>query len=371
MHRPTYAEVDLSAIRDNIKAIRARVGSKVKIMPAVKADGYGHGAVKVSQACLAGGADVLCVSCIDEAIELRDAGIDVTILILGCSTAEAAPEIVHHGISCTVCEPGFVQALSKEAVKQQKNVGIHLKIDTGMGRIGVLPTGAIELAHSASEMSGITIEGVFTHFPSSDESDSSFTISQINAFKKVISGIKRQGLGLPMAHASNSGGILAFPDANFDAVRPGIMIYGLYPSEEVARSIAVREALTLKTRIVFLKDADAGTSVSYGRTHILKSKSKIATLPIGYADGYSRALSNQGEAAVRGVRVPVIGRVCMDQILIDVTNVPGVEMGDEVVLYGGGYDFLSVSRIAEKIGTISYEVLCAIGKRVERVYVNE
>ena len=170
--------------------------------------------------------------------------------------------------------------------------------------------------------------------------------------------------------ASNSAGILAYPEADFDAVRPGIMIYGCYPSHDVPRTIPIREALTLKTRIVFLKQADVGASISYGRTHVVKRKSLVATLPIGYADGYSRLLSNQGEAAVRGVRVPVIGRVCMDQIMVDVTDVPGAQVGDEVTLYGGGYDYLSVSAIADKIGTISYEVFCNLGPRVPRVYRN-
>ncbi len=182
-----------------------------------------------------------------------------------------------------------------------------------------------------------------------------------------------RSLGIPglTAHASNSGGVLAFPEADFDGVRPGIMIYGHYPSAQTPKNIAIREALTLKTRIIFMKEATAGTTISYGRTHTLKRLSKVATLPIGYADGYSRLLSGQGEAAVRGVRVPVIGRVCMDQCMIDVTDVQGVSVGDEVVLYGGGYDYLSVTAIAEKIGTISYEVLCNIGQRVPRIYVNE
>ena len=370
MRRPTYAEVDLSAITDNIKAIRARVGAGVKIMPAVKADGYGHGAVQTSRACLAGGADVLCVSCIEEAVELREAGIETGVLIVGCSTPAVAESIVSYGADSAVCDLVFAQALSDAAAKQGKQASVHIKIDTGMGRLGAPAEGAIEFVQAVAVMPGLSVDGMFTHFPSSDEADRSFTLSQVSAFQKIIAGLKRRGVRIPLFHASNSGGILAFPEADFDAVRPGIMIYGCYPSGDVPGSIPVREALTLKSTIVFLKEAERGMTVSYGRTHTLTRRSKVATLPIGYADGYSRLLSNRGEAAVRGVRVPVIGRVCMDQLMIDVTDVPGVQVGDEVILYGGGHNYLSVSVIAEKIGTISYEVLCAIGPRVPRVYLN-
>lgn len=369
MHRPTYAEVDLSAIRDNVRAVRERVGPRVKVMPAVKADGYGHGAVQTSRACLAGGADVLCVACIEEAGELREAGIEAPVLILGCSEPSAAGHIVQCDAASAVCDLGFARALSDAAVGQGKTAGVHIKVDTGMGRIGVRPEDAVGLARDAAALPGVRIEGMFTHFPTSDETDRAFTLSQTSTFAKVVSGVRKLIPGLA-AHASNSGGILAYPEADFDAVRPGIMVYGAYPSPEVARSIPIREALTLKTRIVFLKSMEPGATVSYGRTCTLRRRSIVATLPIGYGDGYSRALSNQGEAVVRGVRAPVIGRVCMDQIMLDVTDVPGVRLGDEVVLYGGGYDYLSVSAIAARIGTISYEVFCNLGRRVARVYVN-
>lgn len=368
--RHTYAEIDLSAIRDNIKAIRERVGSKVRICPAVKANGYGHGAVQVSRAVLDASADALCVATVEEGIELREAGFDVPILILGCAGSDVAEYIVKYDISSAVCDLDYARALSNEAVKQGKKAFAHIKVDTGMGRIGVREDQVIDFAHNLLEMPGLSIDGVFTHFPCSDEADKTYTISQIGRFRNITDDLKRSGIVVPLVHSANSAGILAFPEAYFNAVRPGIMVYGFYPSSEVVRSIPLRPAMTLKTRIVFLKEADAGTSISYGRTHILKRCSKVATLPIGYADGYMRALSNKGEAAVRGVRVPVIGRVCMDQMMIDVTDVPGVSLGDEVVLYGGGYDYLDISKIADKIGTISYELTCAVSHRVPRVYVN-
>lgn len=371
MYRPTWAEVDLSAVRDNIKAIRVRVGANVRIMPAIKADGYGHGAVAVSKACLKAGADALCVACIEEAIILRNAGIGAPILILGCSTDDAAAEIVQNDITATVCNIEFARNLSDVAQKQHKNARVHVKVDTGMGRIGIRPEKVLEFVSELKSLPGLSVEGMFTHFPTSDETDRSFTLSQIETMRKLRDALKRQGAGTLMVHASNSAGILAFPEANFDAVRPGIMIYGCYPSSEVEKSVPIREAMIVKTRIVFLKESDAGTTISYGRTHALKRKSKVATLPIGYGDGYPRLLSNRGEAAIRGVRVPVIGRVCMDQIMVDVTDVPGVQVGDEVVLYGGGYDYLNMSRVAESIGTISYELFCNLGCRVPRIYLNE
>ncbi len=369
-YRPTYAEIDLSAIRDNIKAIRARVGPRVKIMPAVKANGYGHGILEASRAVLDAGAEALCVAIPEEAVQLREAGFGVPVIILGCSPEASVDEIVRHDIQSTVCDLAFARALSCSAVRQHKTASVHAKIDTGMGRIGIRPEEAADTLRALQSLPAISIEGVFTHFPSADESDRTFTTSQISLFAKTLSGISRGGINVRMAHASNSGGVLAYPEADFDAVRPGIMIYGSYPSFEVVRSIPIREAMTLKTRIVFLKDAEPGSGVSYGRTHILKSRAKIATLPIGYADGYFRSLSNNGEAAVRGVRVPVVGRVCMDQICLDVTGVQGVALGDEVILYGGGYDYLTANEIGRRAGTISDEIYCAVSSRVPRVYVN-
>lgn len=365
----TWAEVDLSAIEDNIKSIRARVGQDIGIMPAVKANAYGHGAVETAAACLRAGADSLCVANVDEAAELRQAGIDSPVLILGCSLPGAARDIVRLNAASTVCDVAFARALSQAACERGITASVHLKVDTGMGRIGVQPEHAIEFARELATLPGIKLEGVFTHFPCSDEPDHAFTLTQIGTMNELRSDFDRLGLPVPMMHASNSGAILALTEGDFDAVRPGIIVYGHYPSPEVVRSIPIREALTLRTRIVFLKTAKAGSTISYGRTHTLRRQSRIATLPVGYADGYNRLLSNKGEAAVHGKRVPVVGRVCMDQILIDVTDVPQAEVGDEVTLYGGGYDYLSVSEIARKIGTIPYEVLCNIGRRVPRIYV--
>jgi len=368
-YRPTVAEVDLSAIADNIRGIQMRVGDGVRIMPAVKANAYGHGAVEVSRTCLASGADVLCVAMLEEAVQLRTAQIKAPILVMGCSTTDCVDDMVRYDVECTVCDLPFAKALSDSAKTQGKAARVHLKVDTGMGRIGVSPSEAIDMAKSLSVLSNVKLQGLFTHFPSADE-NSALTHEQIYAMGQLRAELASAGIRVPLTHLSNSAAILARPEADFDGVRPGIMIYGHYPSPASPRSVVIRDALTLKTRIVFLKECAAGATISYGGTHTLARKSKVATIPIGYGDGYPRALSNKGKAAVNGIKVSVIGRVCMDQVMLDVTDVSDVGVGDEVVLYGGGYDYLSVTAIAEKLGTISYELLCNIGRRVPRVYVN-
>jgi len=370
--RPTWAEIDLQVIKENIRAIRRRVGRNVKLIPAVKANAYGHGAVPVSRACLEGGADMLGVACVDEAAELRRAGVSAPLIVLGCCELGAAEEIVRLEAIATCCDLRFAKALSEAAKKLGKTATVHIKIDTGMGRIGIRPDETVDFVRAILALGNLNVDGVFTHFPSADEQDRSFTENQIAVFKRTVDSICLECLlerAKICVHASNSAAILAYPQADFDAVRPGIMIYGIYPSKSLPRTISIKECLTLKTRIVFLKKVPPGTPISYGRTYVTTEARLIATLPVGYADGYSRRLSNCGEVVVKGVRVPVVGTVCMDQTMIDVTEVPGVDLGDEVILYGGGYECLSVSNIAEKIGTIPYEVLCNIGSRVRRIYL--
>ncbi|MFQ3549913.1 MAG: alanine racemase, partial [Armatimonadota bacterium] len=264
----------------------------------------------------------------------------------------------------------FAKSLNQKAKNKQKKASIHVKIDTGMGRIGVDYSTAYDFIVSIKELDWLEFEGIFTHFATSDEDEKTFTYLQISRFNSVIDELKKNNINPEYIHASNSGGILAFPDAYYNAVRPGITVYGCYPSEDTPKIISLKPALTLKSKITFLRDAKKGTTVSYGCTHRLTRNSKIAVLPVGYADGYSRFLSNKGEVAIRGQKAPVVGRVCMDQIMVDVTDIDGVCIGDEAILYGGGYDYLNVSKIAEKIGTINYEVFCNISKRVPRIYIN-
>ncbi|MEN6519830.1 MAG: alanine racemase [Armatimonadota bacterium] len=371
MHRPTYAEIDLNAIRENIQAIRRAVGPGVRIMPAVKADGYGHGAVKVGRTVLAAGANMLGVASVEEALEFRNSGIDAPILILGCSSGCSAREIVEFGISATVCDLSAARDLAAEAARCEKKARVHVKVDTGMGRIGVSSDGAVDLVTALMGFPQLEVEGIFTHFPSSDESDRSFTEEQIRLFKGIISELSEHDIRPEYAHAANSGAVLDYPSAYLDMVRPGIAVYGLYPSSETGRSIQLKPALTFRTKIVFMKDYPAGRTVSYGRAFETLRSTRAAVIPVGYADGFERSLSNKGEVSVKGYRAPVIGRVCMDQTMIDVTDVPDVAIGDDVILLGGGVDYLSVERVAELLGTIPHDVVTSIGKRVPRVYTGE
>jgi len=369
LEKPAQVVVDLGAIVQNVRTIRADVGSSVRIMCAVKADAYGHGAVEVSRAVISAGADMLGVASIQEALEIRDAGIDASLLILGCSSVDAVPYIVEYNIVSTVCDIGFAEALSREAVKAGRKAVVHVKVDTGMGRLGVLPDDLVSLIEGLNRLHNIRVEGVFTHFPCADEPGSEFAARQIEEFGRILSLLEQKGIRPAIAHVSNSGAILHFPEAAFDMVRPGIAIYGLYPSPEASRRLALVPALTFKSRIVFMKEVPAGTSISYGRTFVTKRNTKVAVVSVGYGDGYNRLFSNRGWVGVRGELAPVIGRVCMDQTMIDVTDISGVSVGDEVVLYGGGYEQLSVENIAQELGTIPYEVVCSIGKRVHRSYI--
>lgn len=363
--RPTVAEIDLDAIAFNFWQVRRLVGPRVKVCPAVKADGYGHGAVEVSRAVLAAGADMLGVAGVEEAVELRQAGIDAPILLLQCVLADQIPELVAASLTATVCDSSFAAELSQQASAAGKRAKVHIKVDTGMGRIGVQQQGAVDFALALSKMPGLEIEGIFTHFPSADEDDLSFTHRQVREFEEITRAVEAVGVRVPIRHAANSAAILNVPESYFDMVRPGIMLYGLGGSKA---GVGLRQSMTLKTKIVFLKELPPGRTVSYGRTFTTTAPTLVATIPIGYADGYNRLLSNKGTALVRGRRVPVIGRVCMDQTMLDVTDVPDVSVGDEVVLYGSqGGEHISIDEIAELLWTIPYEVVCAVSKRVPRV----
>lgn len=364
--RPTVAEIDLDALAFNMAQVRKLVGPGVKLCPAVKADGYGHGAVQVSRTLLAAGAHMLGIATVEEGVELREAGIHVPLLLFGCLLPEQAADVVRHDITVAACDLNFANELSRHAIAMDKRSRVHIKVDTGMGRVGVQPDDAVDFALALSRLPGIEIEGVFTHFPCADE-DLSFTRRQLEQFQQVADAIQRAGVDIPIRHAANSGAILNLPESHLDMVRPGIMIYGLY---DPGSPIELRQCMTLKTRIVFVKEVEAGTTVGYGRTFTASRRTRVATIPIGYGDGYNRLLSNRGYALVGGRRVPIIGRVCMDQTMLDVTDVPAAKLGDEVVLYGRqGDQFIAIEDIARLIGTISYEVVCSLGKRVPRVYV--
>lgn len=360
------AEIDLDAIAFNFRTVKKLVGPTVKVCPAVKADAYGHGILEVGRILVREGADMLGVANFSEASLLRKNGIVSPILVMHCSPPYLFPEIVRYEVTSTLCDLDSAVELSRCAEDVGKKAKVHLKVDTGMGRLGVQSEKAAEFALEVSELSGLEVEGIFTHFPCADEDDEGFTNRQIEEFEIIVDEIEKAGMNIPIKHAANSAAVIRFPNSYFDMVRPGIMIYGLSDFEH---ELQLRPGMTLKSRIMFLKELPAGRPVSYGRTYITSGSTRIATIPIGYGDGYNRLLSNRASVLVRGRRALVVGRVCMDQTLLDVSAVENVSVGDEVVLYGRqGDEEVTVSEIASLLGTISYEVVCAVGKRVPRFY---
>ncbi|HIE44063.1 MAG TPA: alanine racemase [Candidatus Omnitrophica bacterium] len=380
--RPTRAVIDLSAIKKNIERIKLRVENidpvrkgrvnsipnRVKILACVKANAYGHGIVEVAEA-IQDKIDYFGVASVEEGRVLRSRGIRNPILILGSILPQEAKELIEYNLSQSLCSMEVADALNRYALKKDRKVKVHIKVDTGMGRIGIKPDGVVDFIGKVRGLKNLDIEGIFTHFPTSDEADKSFTYEQIKIFKRVIQDVEKIGTYIPLRHTANSAAILDIPESFFNMVRAGLAIYGYYPSPHVRRTVELEPALSLLTKIVFLKELAPGASVSYGRTYITDTVCKIATLPIGYGDGYSRSFSNKGEVLVRGKRVPVVGRVCMDQTIVDVSRVEGVEVGDEVALIGRQKDEqITVEEVAQKIGTIPHEVVSMIGKRVPRIY---
>ncbi len=365
--RSVWVEIDLGAIAHNVKEIRKITAKDTKICAVVKADAYGHGAVAVASTVLQAGADRLAVAIMSEALELRRAGFRVPILVLGHTPIGQVPIVVDHDITQTIFSMDLAQALSRAAVAAGKTMNVHIKIDTGMGRIGIHPADAGEFAEAVARLPGIRIEGVFSHFASSDSDDKSFTYEQYNQFMQALQRIEEKGIEIPIRHISNSAAILDLPEMNLDMVRPGIILYGLWPSDEVNHDIELRPAMKFKAQVCFSKKMPSKASISYGRAYFTDKPSRIATLPVGYADGWSRLLVNKVHVVVRGQRAPLVGRVCMDQCMIDVTHIPGVVTGDEVLLFGGAD--LPVEEVAAHMGTINYEIICMVGKRVPRLYV--
>ncbi len=366
VERATRAIIDLGAVSHNVAEIRKKIGNERGLMAMVKADGYGHGAVEISRAALRSGADSLGVAISGEGQQLREAGIEVPILVVGLSPPEEAYKVIKFHLSQTVATVELLEALDSEAGKASTKVNVHVKVDTGMGRVGINPDDAVSFVRKVKDFKNLNLEGIFSHFPSSDERDKTFSMGQLQLFNQVISNLRLAGIEIPQKHMANSGAVLDLPQSYYDMVRPGIMLYGIYPSREVSRSIKLRPAMTFKTRVAQVKVVPAGTPISYGRTFTTNKKTTVATLPVGYGDGYNRLLSNRGEVLIKGHRAPVIGNVCMDMCMIDASGVEDVRPGDEVVLFG---EDPPVWEFATKIGTIPNEVVCAVSKRVPRLYI--
>ncbi|MDD2509801.1 MAG: alanine racemase [Syntrophomonas sp.] len=367
--RPTWAEIDLTAIKHNMLIIKNRV-SPAMIMAVVKADGYGHGMLEVSRACLQEGVEWLGVASLDEAIHLRESGITAPVLVLGFISEEFAEAAVEHEISATVFSFSFARALSQAAGRLSRTARVHIKVDTGMGRLGFAPIPqSIALVQEIAAMPGIEVQGIFTHFADADTIDKSFTYEQLRIFSKFVKSLEEGGLSIPLKHCSNSAALLDIPEARLNMVRAGIVIYGLYPSEDMKQlGLDIIPAMTLKSRVSYLKVLEPGHYVSYGRTFCCQRATRVATVPIGYADGYHRLLSNRSSAVIRGEKVPSIGMVCMDQCMFDVSGLERVEEGDEVILFGKPSDGVTADDLARILGTINYEIVCALSARVPRLY---
>lgn len=371
VQRPTRVEVDLGSIAHNIHQIKKRVGPHRHLMAMVKADAYGHGAVSVARTALAHGATWLGVALPEEGWALRKAGIQTPILVLGPTFPAQVRVVVEANLGLAVFTWEVAQALDKEAARQGRKATIHLKVDTGMGRMGVPFQRALDLLKVLRGLENLIIEGIYTHFATADHTDKSFTYRQMDTFLEICREAESMGISIPLRHLSNSAAVLDLPETFQDLVRPGIMIYGCYPSKEVQRTLPLRPAMTWKTQVALVKDLRPGDSVSYGRTFVAKKPVRVATLPVGYGDGFSRHLSNhQGEVLIHGQRVPVIGVVCMDMTMVDVTDIAEVRPGDEVVIFGKQQgNSITVEEVAQRMETISYEVLCGVGTRVPRFYL--
>ncbi|MGI6345297.1 MAG: alanine racemase [Bacillota bacterium] len=371
--RPTWAEIDLDNLIHNIGAVRRILPDDCEIFGVVKADAYGHGAVRVAQTALAAGANRLAVSIVDEAWELRKAGIAAPILILGYTPAGQGELAARLGLSVTVYDRANAESLAMGALRAGRQLKVHLKIDTGMSRLGVAPPDAARLAQYCARLPGIELEGVFTHFARADEADITPTCEQLRRFQAALRGIEATGIQIPLVHAANSASAIRFPDTRFNAIRLGLSMYGLYPDPLLKDyGVELRPAMSLRTTVSFARWVPANTAVSYGGRHITEAPAYLVTLPIGYADGLSRLLSGKAEVLLRGRRVPLVGTICMDQCVVDATQVADAVIGDEVVIWGRQGDAeITVDEVAQRLGTISYEVLCLLSKRVPRVYFRQ
>ena len=379
-----WAAIDLDAIADNARAVRSVTSPRAKLIGVVKADAYGHGAVHVAKCLIENGADMLAVSQIDEALQLRLSGIERPILILSDAEPERAEELIKYSITQTVFAPGMAASISEAAVRAGRKAIVHVKIDSGMGRVGFRAEEpeTVKRILDVARLPNVEIEGIFTHFAVSDEAGGGqYTLKQFDSFMRVCDALKREGLDIPVRHAANSAAILRYPEMHLDAVRAGIILYGLYPSQasketaaEMHPGFELKHAMSFKAKVTAVKRVPAGTYLSYGCTYSTEKESVIATVPVGYADGYARSLGGRAEVLLHGRRAPVRGRVCMDQCLADVTDLAdsGIEVrpGDEAVLFGvQGNECISPEELAALENTINYEIICSLSKRIPRKFI--
>ena len=365
--RPTWLEIDVDAIAENVRCVKDIVGPYVRVLAVLKADAYGHGAVKAARTALNNGASYCGVASVNEAIRLRQAGISAPVLVLGYTPAWQAREALRHDVTITLYDEDAARAFSRAAIELHAEARAHVKVDSGMGRLGLLPDQVPAFVQNVRNLPGLTLEGIFTHFSIADDADLVYTRQQLACFRRVLAELRVKGITFPLVHAANSAALLRLPESRFTMVRLGLAMYGLAPSPDVPLLPNMRRALTWKTSIAQVKTLPPGSFVSYGNTYRTSGEETIAVIPVGYADGFRRAPQHWGEVLVRGQRAPIVGRVCMDQTMIRVDHVPGVRVGDEVVLIGSqGKETITAEDVAERLGTINYEVVSVIMARVPR-----
>lgn len=371
--RPAWAEIDLDAIAYNTRNIKKLIGDK-DLIAVVKANCYGHGVIDIIPTLLENGVSRFAVAMISEALEIRDNKITAPVMILGFTPLYLGEELINNNIEQTVYDLYYAKELSKIALTLNKKAKIHIAIDTGMGRIGFLPNEkSIDNITEICSLEGIEVIGIFTHFSTSDEKDKEYSHEQFTKMLSVMDTLKKRGIDIPLKHVANSGAIIDLPDTYLDAVRAGIILYGYYPSDEIDKNnLALKPALTLKATITNVKTLEKDMYVSYGRTFKTSNETIVATIPVGYADGYLRKLAENGKVIIKGEFAPIIGRICMDQFMIDVTNIPDVKIGDEVILLGekNGLKY-NADDMAKKLDTINYEVTCMLKSRLPRVYIKD
>ena len=365
------ATINLDAICNNIKMTKKLLSETTKIMAIIKADGYGHGAIPIAKALDEIGIDAYGIAIVEEAIELRDAGIKKPLLVLGYTPKEQLKQLVEYDINQTVFQYGSAKELSIEAMKQNKIAKIHIKVDTGMTRIGFTDTEeSIEEIKKIALLKGIKITGILSHFACADERDKTSAQNQLRRFLHFVNRLEEEGIHIPNKHIANSAAIIDMPEANFDMVRSGISTYGLYPSDEVDKSkLPLEPAMEIRSHVSYIHEVGPGVGIGYGSTFVTSKNMKIATIPVGYGDGYPRQLSSKGRVLVHGQSAAILGRICMDQFMVDVSEIEHVEQGDVVTLVGkDGNEFITVEELANMAGSFNYEFVCNVGKRIPRLY---
>lgn len=372
-YRPAWLEISPANLQYNCETVKKIVGDQVKVCAVVKANGYGHGVIETSKACLAAGAEFLAVAMLTEAMELREAGFTCPILILGWTPEEGYEQAIQQQIRLAVFDAEEAARLNAKALAMGKKALVHLKLDTGMSRIGFQAdeTG-LATAEAILNMEGITVEGIFSHFSKADEADKTFARNQLAIFKQFCAQLEeRTGVHIPIRHMAASAGIIDLPEGHLDMVRPGIMLYGFQPSAEMHNTADLKPALVWKARVGRVQLLPAGRLIGYNGTFELKQDTLVATVPVGYADGYNRLLSNYGYVLCQGKKLPIIGKVCMDQFMVDASQVPQLQVGDEVTLLGTDGDVsITVTEMAAMLKTIEHEIVCGIAPRVPKFYID-